>query len=677
MAFNTNLGAQSFTASASQTVFDFNFKIYNLTDLKVFQTASGATFDVVSDVLTYEVDYTVTIDGDNGGTVTLVTGATLNDTIKIVRNLPRTRTTSYITNGDLKAATLNEDQGYQTHLIIDGFNGTLSLPRTDITMSPELPTAVAGQYLRVKSDSTGFEYQQLDGFITEDQTLTLDVVSELTQALGNLSVSKVAIVKDLDRGGTFIYDSSKVGEDNQGTNFNGWIRQYSGDVHVKWFDSFTNAINAFAGTEGTGFGANSVTIDLDNTTVTLNSDVKVPINISIINGTINGSFKLVFRNPYIDNTSLRGYTTYWAYMKTIVTNVKFGCVVVINNYIGLKFADCYFAGVVLVNSNTLWTEYSQFSRCSFGQNASIGGCILFDGNNLGASPYSYGSGAGTADGSFGYTSFRDCKIDSAAPGVGIKLIGFAVPYNGTFEFKGYTRGNEGAFLYIVHGRAGNILFNVHLESFGASANIISVEDNGAIWYCSGNIKSASPEMKMIQTAGADLRGNNINVIGCTLADNYGDTIFQGDTYNSIIRNNVSQRDFTLSKKPMFKRTITSPFGFNSNVTSVISFENNEFDTLSNTSYTTFTCSIRGHYYISALIGLNTTSSALAAKISLFKNGAENIVGTLTKSYEDPRLIVNTLLYLQEGDTIDVRVYVFDNGGVPSVINKSQFLGYLI
>ena len=43
------------------------------------------------------------------------------------------------------------------------------------------------------------------------------------------------IVTDLDRGGIFVYDSGLVGSDNQGTNFSGWIRQYSGAVNVKWF----------------------------------------------------------------------------------------------------------------------------------------------------------------------------------------------------------------------------------------------------------------------------------------------------------------------------------------------------------------------------------------------------------------------------------------------------------
>jgi len=43
------------------------------------------------------------------------------------------------------------------------------------------------------------------------------------------------IVKEEGRGGVFIYDGSLAPFTNQGTNFSGWIRQYSGVVNVKWF----------------------------------------------------------------------------------------------------------------------------------------------------------------------------------------------------------------------------------------------------------------------------------------------------------------------------------------------------------------------------------------------------------------------------------------------------------
>jgi len=52
------------------------------------------------------------------------------------------------------------------------------------------------------------------------------------------------IVKDVDRGGVFIYDGSLAPFTNQGTNFSGWIRQYNGAVNVKWFGAGTAAVQA-------------------------------------------------------------------------------------------------------------------------------------------------------------------------------------------------------------------------------------------------------------------------------------------------------------------------------------------------------------------------------------------------------------------------------------------------
>ena len=39
-------------------------------------------------------------------------------------------------------------------------------------------------------------------------------------------------------GGIFIYDASQSGVNNGGTIFNGWVRQYSGSVSVKWFGAY-------------------------------------------------------------------------------------------------------------------------------------------------------------------------------------------------------------------------------------------------------------------------------------------------------------------------------------------------------------------------------------------------------------------------------------------------------
>ena len=42
-------------------------------------------------------------------------------------------------------------------------------------------------------------------------------------------------VQDNQRGGTFVYDPTKAGDNDGGTIFNGWVRQYDGAVRLEWF----------------------------------------------------------------------------------------------------------------------------------------------------------------------------------------------------------------------------------------------------------------------------------------------------------------------------------------------------------------------------------------------------------------------------------------------------------
>ena len=45
-------------------------------------------------------------------------------------------------------------------------------------------------------------------------------------------------------GGFFVYDANKSNINNKGTVINGWVRQYSGSVNVKWFGAKTDGTNA-------------------------------------------------------------------------------------------------------------------------------------------------------------------------------------------------------------------------------------------------------------------------------------------------------------------------------------------------------------------------------------------------------------------------------------------------
>jgi len=115
MSFNSTAPRSEYTATAAQTVFPFLFKIYADSDLVVYKTVGSA--DPL--LLQLTTDFTVTINGDAGGELTLNSGADADDVITILRDLPITREVEYQTSGDMRAETLNIDQEYQTYLIAD------------------------------------------------------------------------------------------------------------------------------------------------------------------------------------------------------------------------------------------------------------------------------------------------------------------------------------------------------------------------------------------------------------------------------------------------------------------------------------------------------------------------------------------------------------------------------
>jgi hypothetical protein len=61
----------------------------------------------------------------------------------------------------------------------------------------------------------------------------VDTVDDLANLSGE--DKQVCIVSDEDRGGVFIYNSSKSNDNDGGIVFNGWVRKYEGPVNVKWF----------------------------------------------------------------------------------------------------------------------------------------------------------------------------------------------------------------------------------------------------------------------------------------------------------------------------------------------------------------------------------------------------------------------------------------------------------
>ena len=95
----------------SPTVFSYPFPIFEDTDLNVYLTPVGDDPNDTTQLLTYNVDYTVTNSTPPtvGGTITLTVGATSGDVITIVRNQPDNRLNNYIDGGLFEATDVNTD----------------------------------------------------------------------------------------------------------------------------------------------------------------------------------------------------------------------------------------------------------------------------------------------------------------------------------------------------------------------------------------------------------------------------------------------------------------------------------------------------------------------------------------------------------------------------------------
>ena len=103
-----------FTGSAGTGPYSFLFEVLGETDLAVYFNAT---------LLTLTTDYTVTVNANGTGSVTIVTGTnvpstpTASDQIVIVGARDIERTTDFVTAGDLRASALNEQLDGQIIMI--------------------------------------------------------------------------------------------------------------------------------------------------------------------------------------------------------------------------------------------------------------------------------------------------------------------------------------------------------------------------------------------------------------------------------------------------------------------------------------------------------------------------------------------------------------------------------
>jgi len=154
------------TANAGQTIFNFTFKIFTITDLNVYVTPAGQEENDSTDLTT---SYTVLGLGDeDGGSITLITPTNLNDLVTIVSDIPSNRTVDYQNNGDFRPEVVNSDFDRVVSIakkIEDNSNRTVLLQQSKQGNKPlTLQNPIPRSSVRWSEDGETLENFNLAGF---------------------------------------------------------------------------------------------------------------------------------------------------------------------------------------------------------------------------------------------------------------------------------------------------------------------------------------------------------------------------------------------------------------------------------------------------------------------------------------------------------------------------------
>jgi len=186
-----------YLASAGQTGFTVPFPYYSETDLLVYKRADGSSPNDAVDLLAYPGNYTVSAPGlATGGTITLTVGATVNDIVTIIRDMPEARYSLYTAGGALSAEGLNADfsrdvmMNQQNELICKGLspkydnNAVISNPG-DLLMDV-LPAGYAWRKNAAGTKIEAFYPSSATPPVSDSATII-----SITQALHGLAVGDI------------------------------------------------------------------------------------------------------------------------------------------------------------------------------------------------------------------------------------------------------------------------------------------------------------------------------------------------------------------------------------------------------------------------------------------------------------------------------------------------------
>lgn len=174
-----------YTGSAGVGPYAFSFEIIDSTDVDVYKNDT---------LLALTTNYTVTINSNGTGSVTLVSAATGSDRITIVGSRAIERTTDFVTGGDLFANTLNEEIDSQTifvQQVAETAERSIKAPVTDptnINMTLPSQTSRAGKTLAFDSSGNPVVGEDIGNWRGDWATSTAYGVRDMVRDATNYNV---------------------------------------------------------------------------------------------------------------------------------------------------------------------------------------------------------------------------------------------------------------------------------------------------------------------------------------------------------------------------------------------------------------------------------------------------------------------------------------------------------
>lgn len=184
-----------YTGSAGVGPYAFNFEVLTQTDVAVYKNDTE---------LTLTTDYTVTINANGTGSVTLVVAATGSDRITIVGDRTIERTTDFTTGGPLFATSLNDEFDSLTIFTqqnLEANNRAIKAPVTDpdtVNMTLPKDTDRKGKYLSFNATTGNPEVVNT----VTDVTTIAGIASDVTTVSG--IAADVTTVADNDANVTIV-----------------------------------------------------------------------------------------------------------------------------------------------------------------------------------------------------------------------------------------------------------------------------------------------------------------------------------------------------------------------------------------------------------------------------------------------------------------------------------------